>query len=79
MLLGVELPKSLYGKGGAKPSYLINIYLFTRIYFKTRMEVWNLKPLYDSDLNVFKVFMFVQIKLNQLDGKGGEMCLYWLS
>ena len=63
MLLGVGLPKSLWGEVVMNEAYLINKCPLTR------MEVWSGKPTYYSTLKVFGALTYVHIKQDNLDAR----------
>jgi len=66
MLLGAELPKSLWGEAVTTAAYLINRCPSTAIDFKTPMEVWSGKPANYSSLKVFGALAYAHIKQDKL-------------
>ena len=67
MLLGTELPMSLWGEAVTTAAYLINRCPLTGKDFKTLMEVWSGKPANYSSLKVLGDLAYAHIKLDKLE------------
>lgn len=69
ILLRVGFPKILCGNTRDKESYLVYKCTITWIDFKTPMAVWSRKSVDYSNLKIFKILVFVHIKLDKIDIK----------
>ena len=69
MLLGVGLPKVLWGEAANTTVYLINRSPSSALEYKTPMEVWSGSPADYSNLRVFGALAYAHVKKDKLDAR----------